>query len=152
MRIFIIDTNVVFSCFLNSQGKIGDLVLNSRDCFVYYAPAYLRLEIEKHKEKIKEISGFDDLEIAELSAIIFSRIKFINERIIPFETWMKSSRIIRDVDGDDIAFLAASIHMDEDLWTSDKRLYKGLKSKGYDKLITTDELYQLRDKIRKDKK
>ena len=55
MRIFIIDTNVVFSCFLNSQGKIGDLVLNSRDCFVYYAPAYLRLEIEKHKEKIKEI-------------------------------------------------------------------------------------------------
>lgn len=148
MKVVIIDTNVVFSCFLNAEGKVGDLVLNSRDCIEYYAPAYLRIEIEKHKEKIKRISNLTDLDLAELSAVIFSRIKFINERIIPFEKWYESSRIIREVDMDDIAFLAASLYMDKDLWTSDKRLYKGLKQKGYNKLITTDELFELRKKMR----
>jgi predicted nucleic acid-binding protein len=37
MKKIIIDTNIIFSCLLNSQGTIGDLIFNSDDVFVFYS-------------------------------------------------------------------------------------------------------------------
>ena len=148
MKIIIVDTNIIFSCILNPQSKVGDLLLNSSDCIEYYAPAFLRLEIEKHKEKIRKISGLSDMDIEELKAIIFSQISFINEEQIPFRIWQDSSRLLREIDSDDVAFLAASKYMDKDLWTGDKRLSKGLIKKGYPKVLTTSQVLEIRRKLR----
>jgi len=148
MKIIIVDTNIIFSCILNPRSKIGELLLNSSDCIEYYAPAFLRLEIEKHKEKIKEISGLTDMDIEELKAIIFSQIHFINEEQIPFRVWQDSARLLREIDSDDVAFLAASKHMNEDLWTGDKRLSKGLISKGYPKVLSTSQVLEIRRELR----
>ena len=35
MKKIIVDTNVIFSCLLNSQGTIGDLIFNSENIFKY---------------------------------------------------------------------------------------------------------------------
>lgn len=48
MKKIIVDTNIIFSCLLNSQGTIGDLVFNSDDVFECYSNEYMRLEIRKH--------------------------------------------------------------------------------------------------------
>ncbi len=44
---------------------------------------------------------------------------------------------------DDIAFVALSEYIDARLWTGDKRLLEGMKGKGSQHGISTDELYQL---------
>ena len=48
MKKIIIDTNIIFSCLLNSQGTIGDLIFNSEEIFEFYSNQYMRLEIYKH--------------------------------------------------------------------------------------------------------
>ena len=48
MKKIIVDTNIIFSCLLHSQGTIGDLIFNSEDIFAFYSNQYMRFEIRKH--------------------------------------------------------------------------------------------------------
>ena len=41
----IVDANIVFSGILNTNGKIGDLLINSKKQFEFIAPDFLRTEI-----------------------------------------------------------------------------------------------------------
>lgn len=49
-------------------------------------------------------------------------LNFTAEALIPFEYWLKGAEIVRDVDMDDIAFLALNEFLGVKLWTGDKRL------------------------------
>lgn len=53
---FVVDTNIVFSAILNTQSKIGDLIMNSHDTFEFYACDTLRLELKKHQTKLMDLS------------------------------------------------------------------------------------------------
>ena len=53
---FVVDTNIVFSAILNSEGKIGDLIMNSQEVFEFYTCDTLRAELSKHRHKLRNIS------------------------------------------------------------------------------------------------
>lgn len=137
----VIDTNIVFSAVINSEGKIGDVLLNSEDKFEFCSVEHLKTEIEKHKERLCDITGFDEEKVDEIIERIFLDIEFVSEESIPFEVWYKSLRLVRDVDIHDISFVALTEFLDVNLWTGDKKLIKGLSEKGYNKCVTTDYLY-----------
>jgi predicted nucleic acid-binding protein len=40
-----------------------------------------------------------------------------------------------------LPFLALNLEINGSIWTGDKKLIKGLQSKNYDKVVTTDTLY-----------
>jgi len=52
-----------------------------------------------------------------------------------------------DIDVDDVDFVALQSFIGGKLWTGDKPLYKGLKSKGFEHVITTSELLELRKSL-----
>ena len=53
----VVDTNIVFSAILNSNGEIiGDLLLNSSKSVRLYSADYLRYEISNHYDKLAQIS------------------------------------------------------------------------------------------------
>ena len=79
----VVDTNVIFSTLLSTEGKIGHLLFNSFDVFEFYSVNFLKEEIENHKEKIKLISGFAQRELDERQALVYHRIKFIDEFLLP---------------------------------------------------------------------
>ncbi|MBK7098576.1 MAG: hypothetical protein IPH58_09760 [Sphingobacteriales bacterium] len=56
MKKIIVDTNIIFSCLLNSQGAIGDLIFNSENILEFYSNQYMRFEIRKHWKKLLKIS------------------------------------------------------------------------------------------------
>lgn len=56
MRI-IVDANIVFSAILNTNGKIGDLLINSGKYVEFIAPDFLRVEIKNHYTRLVKISG-----------------------------------------------------------------------------------------------
>ncbi len=147
----VVDTNIVFSAILNTESKIGDLLMNSESTFEFISVMYLREEIEKHENKLMDISGLTQELIKQSVEQVFSCIKFISEEIIPFEIWQKSARLVRDVDMDDIAFVALSEYEEIKLWTGDKELIKGLTAKGFKNCITTDEMIDLRRTLEQEK-
>ncbi len=140
----IIDTNIIFSALLNSNGTIGDLIFNSDAHFEFYSCNYMRYEIEKHWERLKRISKLSEEQLQISFTQVLSKIKFINEEIIPVETWLVAEEITKDIDIDDIDFIALSKFLKAILWTGDKVLYKGLKKQGFKKIINATELFDLR--------
>ncbi|MFT4203590.1 MAG: PIN domain-containing protein [Chitinophagaceae bacterium] len=140
----VVDTNIIFSTVLNSNSTIGDLLFNSGKYFEFYSCGYMRYEIQKHWERLKKISKLSDEQLQVSYTQVLSKLKFINEEIIPVETWLDSEEITKEIDIDDTDFIALTKFLKATLWTGDKVLYKGLKKLEFKKLLNTTELLALR--------
>lgn len=140
----VVDTNIIFSALLNSNSTIGDLLFNSDKHFEFYSCSYMRYEIQKHWERLKKISKLSNEQLQVSYTQVLSKLKFINEEIIPMETWLASEEITKGIDIDDTDFVAMTKFLKATLWTGDKVLYNGLKKIGFKKLLNTTELLALR--------
>jgi predicted nucleic acid-binding protein len=78
MKKIIVDTNIIFSCLLNSQGTIGDIVFNSDNVFDFYSNHYMRFEIHKHWDRLKKISKLSDHELQTSYEKMLIKLTFIN--------------------------------------------------------------------------
>jgi len=142
MRI-IVDTNIVFSTLLNSNSRIGRLLLDSRDIFRFYSCKYLQKEIRRHTDKIRHYSGLSNDDLSELIDLVESRIFFLEEELLPASIIAEAKEWVKDVDFDDFAFVATAIHLDAWLWTGDKKLISGLHQKGFHQVISTADLWDV---------
>lgn len=140
----VIDTNIIFSALLNSTGSIGDLIFNSDRNFEFYSCSYMRYEIEKHWDKLKLISKLPESQLQVARFELFKKINFINEELIPEKQWISAERLVKDIDIDDLDFVALTNFIKGYLWTGDKPLYNGLKEKNFKKVLNTKELEELR--------
>lgn len=140
----VVDTNIIFSTLLNSNNTIGDLLFNSDKYFEFYSCTYMRHEIQTHWERLKKISKLSVKQLQVSYTQILSKLVFINEEIIPEETWLASEQITKGIDIDDTDFIALTKFLRATLWTGDKVLYNGLKKLGFKKLLNTTELLALR--------
>jgi predicted nucleic acid-binding protein len=145
----IIDANIVFSGILNTNGKIGDLLINSRGLFEFIAPNFLRTEIHTHYSKLIKISKMTLEEIRESEFQIYTDITFISEEQIKLSTWLAAEKLVADVDIKDIQYVAFAKHFRCKIWTGDKRLKKGLEKKGFTNFVTTEELFKWREQRKK---
>ncbi len=57
--------------------------------------------------------------------------------------WLTPIDLVKDIDPDDIVFVALSLYLEAYLWTGDKVLYKGLKAKGFNRVINTQDIKKL---------
>jgi len=140
-RIIVVDTNVAFSTFLNVNSRIGQILLNGKKYYDFYAPEYIRSELIDHKDKIKSIGKLDEDRFVELFVLIMSNIKIFNHSIIPKAFYQNAYELCKDIDVDDTAFVAITDYVRGRLWTGDTKLTNSLKGKGYSRTITTEELY-----------
>ncbi|WP_462251671.1 PIN domain-containing protein [Ferruginibacter sp.] len=141
----VVDTNIIFSALLNSNGNIGDLLFNSDKDFEFYSCSYMRYEIQKHWERLKKISKLTQENLEISYTLVISKLKFINEEIIPAETWLASEQITKGIDIDDTDFVALTKFLKATLWTGDKILYRGLKKLNFKRVMNTAELLALRE-------
>lgn len=142
----IVDANIIFSGILNTKGKIGDLLINSKIYFDFIAPDFLRSEIRNHYPKLVKISKLSLDDILEAEFQLYKNIIFISEEQIKIAHWIAANKLVFDIDPKDTHYIAYSKHFRCKIWSGDKALIKGLTKKGFTNFITTDELYKLRDK------
>ena len=140
----IVDANIVFSGILNSNGKIGDLLINSQKHFDFIAPDFLRTEIYKHHSRLSKISGMTTEQVREAEFQICKDITFISEEQIKESAWLAAEKLVADIDPKDTHYVAYSKHFRSKIWSGDKQLIKGLAKKRFANFISTDELFSLR--------
>lgn len=145
----VVDTNIVFSAILNSDGKIGDLLLNSGEYINLYSAEYLRYELGNHYDKLSKISKQSIDKIANTEYFITREIKFISEEQIDESDWRSAYSLVKEVDLDDIAFVALCKHLKCKLWTGDGVLIRGLQKNGFTNIISTNELLRYRTELEK---
>ena len=139
----VVDTNILFSALLNSNSRIGSLLLDSRGRFEFYSCKYLKKEINRHLDKIRRYSGLNDNDLSELINLIESRIFFIDEELLPITIITEAKEYVADIDFDDFAFVAMTKYLDAWLWTGDKKLSVGLRQKGFSRVFSTADLWDI---------
>jgi len=138
----IVDANIVFSGILNSNGKIGDLLINSQKHFDFIAPDFLRAEI--YNPRLSKISGMTVEQVREAEFQICHDITFISEEQIKESSWRAAVKLVADIDPKDTHYIAYSKHFRCKIWSGDKQLIKGLAKKRFANFISSDELFSLR--------
>ena len=143
MDIYIIDTNLLYSAFLNIDSQISQFIISAPAYGVsLYAPRYLEYEISKHRTKIQLYAGYSDAHFARIKQTLFGRVTFIDDDVIPFEEWVIALRLVRNIDPEDVNFVALANFSAETLWTGDRKLYEGLRAKGFERIVMFDEIKQ----------
>lgn len=142
----VVDTNIIFSLILNSNGTIGDLIFNSHAVFAFYSCDYMRYEIRKHWIKLLKISKLPDEQLQDAYEKILTKITFINEALISKKIWLKAEKTVQNIDPDDVAFVALTNHLKGCLWTGDKELYSGLKERQFHYVYNTTDILKQRDR------
>ena len=146
MDIYIIDSNIVFSAAMKSDSRIGRFIMAaSRYSVKFYAPNYLQTEIENHFEELVARAKRPAVEVREQIKLIYSRIQFISDDQIPLDMYSRAAYFARDVDEDDIVFVALNEYFGELLLTGDNKLYRHLISKGYQSVINFSEVREKYD-------
>jgi predicted nucleic acid-binding protein len=125
----VVDTNLIFSALIPKASQIRDILLEKYMSF--YAPNYLIAEIYRHKTRIVSFSKLSESEFYLYFNGVIERINFIPTDFIGTESRQKAYDLCKNVDLSDIPFVALSIDLDIPLWTGDKKLKEGLKSKGF---------------------
>ena len=145
--ILITDANIIFSALLKPKSLIAQIIKEEHK-FQFFAPDYLLDEFKVHQKRIEEMSPYTQIEFKEEWKLIRSRMKIVESSKISNEIIDKSFEVVKDIDEWDIYFVALHFKTGHKIWTGDKELIKGLKAKGYNICITTEEL---KDKLYKKK-
>ncbi len=140
----IVDANIIFSGILNSNGKIGDLLINSKGILQFIAPEFLRIEIQKHHSRLSKISALPIDKVIEAEYHICQDIVFISEEQIRLPAWLAAEKLVCDIDPNDTQYVAYAKHFRCKLWSGDKALLKGLELKGFKRIINTEDLFNWR--------
>ena len=143
MRV-VVDTNIAFSAILNTNSKIGKILLHPKSKINFYSTNNLKLELEKHKVKLKKLSGYSDQDFQNIFTLVLSKIRFINVELIPNRVYQRALELTSYVDIDDTEYVALTEHNRGKLWTGDKLLIGGLTKNGFKNIVTTQEMLQLR--------
>ena len=147
----IVDANIVFSGILNTDGKIGDLLINSGKAFTFIAPEFLKTEIHSHYPKLVKISGLTLSAIQKAEFQVCKEINFISPGQIEPHIWRAAEKLVADIDPKDIQYIAYAKKFRCKLWSGDKELMRGLEKKGFLNFLNTEQLYELRKTLTKQK-
>lgn len=139
----VIDSNIVFSAILNTQSKIGQLIINGSKYFDFFTVGLLKEEIIAHKDKILHFTKFSETQFDDTFQLIISRITFVDDILLTDKDLNKAMDLVAGIDENDVLFVALNNHLLATLWSGDKHLINGLKGKGYSRIITTTDLYEI---------
>ena len=117
----IIDSNILFSALIKDS-LIRKIILNFKGFFLF--PSFIFEELEKHHEELMKKSKLNNEEFEDLLNIILSKVL-----IVPSEVLLKHKKealeIVKDIDVDDVIFIACALAYDLDvIWSDDKNLKK----------------------------
>jgi putative PIN family toxin of toxin-antitoxin system len=140
----VVDTNIVFSAILNSNGLIGELLFNSEQQFEFYSPEFIRDELGKYRQKLKALSKMSIEQVDISIQQILKNIELISSEAISEQHWSAAYVLASSIDEKDTPFIATALGIEAVFWTGDKKLINGLRAKEYDKIYSTAELFELR--------
>ncbi len=134
MEKIVIDTNILFSA-LHSPGKKTFKVLTGSPSCQFFCPNFLIAEIWEHKQELVDKAKVDEPLVTQYLLGVLPYVHFFNESLISVKNFFEAFHLVKDVDEDDIAFVALALELEARLWTRDTELKEGLLRKGFDRFF-----------------
>jgi predicted nucleic acid-binding protein len=134
MECVIVDANIAFKCLNSDRGDLRRR-LGSATNPQFFSPRFLFVELFKHKERLARAAKLLESELLEALYLLVSRVEFVNEANIPIGTWLEAYRLCKDIDENDTAYVALTLHLNGRFWTEDTELKSGLRTKGFNQFF-----------------
>ncbi|GLU56728.1 PIN domain-containing protein [Dyadobacter frigoris] len=140
--IVIIDMNIMFSAVIAPDSRIGQIIAHPSSPFEKISCYYAFIELFKHQPKIIKYSKRSQNEVLDILYAALRHIEFFNETLIEQQHWKEAERLTIGVDAFDINYVALALQTNGWLWTGDKKLVNHLNALGFDRTISTSELFE----------
>jgi predicted nucleic acid-binding protein len=139
--IVIVDVNILFSALITPNGKLAKILTTPEFPAKRISCYYSVVELFKHQAKIVRLSkkSVDEV-IADLYDLL-TGLQLYNETFIEQEYWEEAERLTKDVDAFDINYVALTLQTGGWLWTGDKKLINHLNKMGFERVVSTGELF-----------
>jgi predicted nucleic acid-binding protein len=132
---YVLDTNVIMSMLISGKSSYKPIVMFNR----FVTIDYLFNEIDEYKMTIFEKTKLERNQLIEYSNQIFSKVTVLPRYVVNDENLKKAATLTRDIDFDDVWFVALSLEYNLTLLTRDEKLFKGLRKKGFEKIMLFDQ-------------
>ncbi|MDQ1238209.1 MAG: hypothetical protein QG577_394 [Thermodesulfobacteriota bacterium] len=132
------DSNILFSALISGKGLWIDIFRSSE----IYVPDFIFIELSKYEERIIRRTTLKE-DFSLFAKELFSVITVVPRLAISEESQRKAVVLCSDIDPKDSPYVALSIELFIPLWSNDKKLMQGLIRKGYKRIITTEEIFEL---------
>ena len=135
MREFVVDANVLISIMISGKSSYKP----SLTFFDFFTPDFVLEEIDKYKPTILEKTKLSTEELQRFTFFVFNQVSVIPRIVISEEAIEKAFELTKDIDIKDLSYVALAIELDCVLLTRDKQLIKGVKKKGFRKIMTFED-------------
>jgi len=135
MREFVVDANVLISIMISGKASYKPILTY----FDFYTPDFVLDEIDKYKGTIFEKTKLSVDELQQFAFFVFNQVSVIPRIAISDEAVFKAIDLTEDIDIKDSSYIALAIELDCVLLTRDKPLIRGVKKKGFRKIMTFEE-------------
>jgi predicted nucleic acid-binding protein len=128
-RTAVVDTNIFISALTSRNREI--LRVLSRPGMEFVSTNYIVVELFEHSPRIQQKTRLPREELLEVLSILIAHVRLVDDSMISVGNWIEARRLTREVDMDDITFVALSLELDAPLWTKDEKLRTHLIRKGF---------------------
>lgn len=137
---FVVDANIVISTLLRSDGAVADVLLRSKPAPTFFVPEFVRVETSLHRDKIARLTGATTDLIAQVEEILLASMITVQAESIDGVHWERAHQLVAGIDPKDDHYVALALHLQCPLWTGDKKLIMGLRTKGFKQVHSTEEV------------
>lgn len=131
MKRFIIDANILFSIFISGREEYLDLIKQVK----FLMPDYGLSELQEHQAIILSKTKLKSEELTNFTLDILSDILIVPNFLISTQSYLQAYTWCKEIDLDDLVYVALSIEFNTEFITRDAILYEGLKQKGFTNVI-----------------
>ncbi len=136
---YVLDTNVLMSILISGKSGYKPIVMFNS----FVTIDYLFKEIDEYKNTIFKKSKLDRQQLIEFTSQILSKITVLPRYVVSEESLNLATDLTKDVDFNDVWFIALSLEYNLTLLTRDEKLYNGLIKKGFKKIMLFDQFLKM---------
>ena len=125
----IVDTNIFFSALLSERSRFAEVIQRSDSSF--FICEYVVIELFKHKERVAARSKLSPDDLLMSYYLLLRKVTVYKEELISLDNRRAAVALCQGIDENDIAHVALTLELNGLLWTGDRKLKNGLRSKGF---------------------
>lgn len=137
MRV-VVDSNIIFSALISGKEVYLD-IFKQNDVYI---PDIVFSELNRYELRLIQKTKLMHTKFNNFIRMLFEEVIVIPKFAISEENWQKAYIICKDIDEKDTPFVALSLELQIPLWTNDRKLLTGVKGKGFDNIVTSEQLFE----------
>lgn len=139
MKTYVVDANVLFSALISSKTTYYTFFSKHE----VLTTDFLFIELEKYRKTILKKSKLTEQELFEFSVLLFKHITVIPSLSLSQKSLEEAYDWCGDIDSKDVLYVALTIQSPNSvLITRDLLLYKGLISRGFNKVVLFQDVFE----------